>query len=46
PGASTQFDLTYTLLHSKEQVADIEKKIASIQGDTKIDENAAPIAKE
>jgi hypothetical protein len=46
PGASTQFDLTYTLLHSSEQVADTEKKIAAIQGDTKIDENAAPIAKE
>lgn len=46
PGASTQFDLTYTLLHNKTQVADIEKKIASIQGDTKINENATPIAKE
>lgn len=46
PGASTQFDLTYTLLHSSEQVADTEKKIAAIQGDTKIDENEAPIAKE
>lgn len=46
PGASTQFDLTYTLLHSSEQVADVEKKITAIQGDTKIDENATPIAKE
>ncbi|MDW8847318.1 aldose 1-epimerase family protein [Erwinia sp. MMLR14_017] len=46
PGASTQFDLTYTLLHSSEQVAATEKKIAAIQGDTKIDENATPIAKE
>ncbi|WP_413739413.1 aldose 1-epimerase family protein [Sodalis sp. RH14] len=45
-GASTQFDLTYTLLHGKEQVADVEKKIAAIQGETKIDENAVPIAKE
>ncbi|WP_428943107.1 aldose 1-epimerase family protein [Pantoea sp. FN060301] len=46
PGASTQFDLTYTLLHSSEQVADAEKKIAAIQGETKIEENATPIAKE
>ncbi|WOX40922.1 DUF4432 family protein, partial [Serratia marcescens] len=46
PGASAQFDLTYTLLHSKAQVADLEKKIADIQGKVKIDENAAPIAKE
>ncbi|HBC82912.1 MAG TPA: DUF4432 domain-containing protein [Escherichia sp.] len=46
PGASTQFDLTYTLLHSSEQVADVEKKIAAIQGETKIQENATPIAKE
>lgn len=46
PGASTQFDLTYTLLHSSEQVADVEKKITAIQGETKIDENATPMAKE
>ena len=46
PGASTQFDLTYTLLHSSEQVADVEKKIAAIQGDTKVAENETPIAKE
>ncbi|ALE96987.1 MULTISPECIES: aldose 1-epimerase family protein [Serratia] len=46
PGASAQFDLTYTLLHSKAQVADLERKIADIQGKVKIDENAAPIAKE
>jgi len=46
PGASTQFDLTYTLLHNSEQVANVEKKIAAIQGETKIDENATPIAKE
>lgn len=46
PGASTAFDLTYTLLHSSEQVADVEKKIAAIQGETKIDENVTPIAKE
>ena len=46
PGASTQFNLTYTLLHSSEQVADVEKKIAAIQGETKIEENATPIAKE
>lgn len=46
PGASTQFDLTYTLLHGSEQVADVAKKIAAIQGETKIEENATPIAKE
>ena len=46
PGASTEFDLTYTLLHSSEQVADVAKKIAAIQGETKIEENATPIAKE
>ena len=46
PGASTQFDLTYTLLHSSEQVADVAKKIAAIQGETKIEEIATPIAKE
>ena len=46
PGASTQFDLTYTLLHSSEQVADVEKKIAAIQGDTKVTEDETPIAKE
>lgn len=46
PGASTQFDLTYTLLHSSEQVADVEKKIAAIQGDTKVAEDETPIAKE
>jgi len=46
PGASTQFDLTYTLLHSSEQVAGVAKRIAAIQGETKIEENATPIAKE
>jgi len=34
------------LLHSSEEVADVEKKIAAIQGETKIEENATPIAKE
>jgi hypothetical protein len=34
------------LLHSKAQVADLEQKIADIQGKVKIDENAVPIAKE
>lgn len=46
PGASTQFDLTYTLLHSSEQVADVAKRVAAIQGETKIEESATPIAKE
>ena len=35
PGASAQFDLTYTLLHSAQQVKDVESRIASIQGETK-----------
>lgn len=46
PGASTAFDLTYTLLHSTEQVNAVEQRIKTIQGATKIDENATPIAKE
>ena len=46
PGESAQFDLTYTLLHSSEQVAEVEKKIAAIQGDSKVAENETPIAKE
>lgn len=46
PGASTQFDLTYTMPHSSGQVADVEKKIAAIQGETKIEESTTPIAKE
>lgn len=46
PGASTQFDLTYTLLHERAQVAEVEKKIAAIQGDKKIDVSDTPIAKE
>jgi hypothetical protein len=35
PGASTQFDLTYTLLSNPHQVKDVENRIASIQGETK-----------
>lgn len=46
PGASTQFDLTYTLLHNREQVAAVEKKITAIQGQTEIKVNPMPIAKE
>lgn len=46
PGASTQFDLTYTLLHNPQQVKDVENRIASIQGETKVDINSTPIAKE
>ncbi|MDU4747943.1 hypothetical protein FHW04_000673 [Pantoea sp. AN62] len=46
PGASTAFDLTYTLLHNSEQVKDVEQRIKTIQGETKIDEIATPIAKE
>ena len=46
PGASAQFDLTYTLLHDSAQVAAVEQKIAQIQGDNKVAENETPIAKE
>ncbi|WP_312055688.1 aldose 1-epimerase family protein [Pantoea brenneri] len=46
PGASTAFDLTYTLLHNSEQVKDVEQRIKTIQGETKIDVNETPIAKE
>lgn len=46
PGASTQFDLTYTLLHSSEQVADVEKQVAAIQGDKQTEASDTPIAKE
>nr|VUD35302.1 thioredoxin-like protein [Raoultella sp. NCTC 9187] len=46
PGASAQFDLTYTLLHNNKQVAEVEQRIAAIQGDAKVAENDAPIAKE
>ncbi len=45
-GASATFDLTYTLLHNSEQVNAVEKRIQAIQGNTKIDENATPIATE
>ncbi len=45
PGASAQFDLTYTLLHDS-AVAAVEQKIAKIQGDNKVAENETPIAKE
>lgn len=46
PRASTQFDLTYTLLHSSEQVADVEKQVAAIQGDKQTQASDTPIAKE
>ncbi len=46
PGASTQFDLTYTLLHNQDQVKEVENRIAAIQGETKPDLVATPIAKE
>lgn len=46
PDASTQFDLTYTLLSGKDQVAAVENRIAKIQGNTKVEESATPIATE
>lgn len=45
-GQSTQFDLTYTLLHTSGQVDDVVKKIGEIQGSTPIKEIETPIAKE
>ena len=46
PGESTRFDLTYTLLHNAQQVSDVEKRIADIQGDKKTTQEETPIAKE
>lgn len=46
PGASTAFDLTYTLLHSSEQVAEVEKRVAAIQGDKTAQSSDTPLAKE
>ncbi|WP_110876549.1 aldose 1-epimerase family protein [Franconibacter helveticus] len=46
PGASTQFDLTYTLLHSSKQVAEVEKHITAIQGDKSTQTSDTPIARE
>lgn len=46
PGASTAFDLTYTLLHSSEQVAEVEKRVAAIQGDKAAQSSDTPLAKE
>ncbi|POP45562.1 DUF4432 domain-containing protein [Superficieibacter electus] len=46
PGESTQFDLTYTLLHSSSQVSDVEKTIKDIQGQTTLKTDETPIAKE
>ncbi|ELY4301229.1 aldose 1-epimerase family protein [Cronobacter turicensis] len=46
PGESTRFDLTYTLLHNAQQVSDVEKRIADIQGDKQTAQEETPIAKE
>ncbi len=46
PGESTQFDLTYTLLHSSSQVSEVEKTINDIQGTTTLKIDETPIAKE
>ncbi|MFU9139119.1 aldose 1-epimerase family protein [Erwinia tasmaniensis] len=46
PGASTAFDLTYTLLHSRDQVTGVRNRIEKIQGETKVDEITTPMAKE
>lgn len=46
PGASTQFDLTYTLLHNSAQVSDVEKTVKEIQGNTPVNIDETPMAKE
>ena len=46
PGATTRFDLTYTLLHNADQVAEVEKQVAAIQGDKPTQASDTPIAKE
>lgn len=45
-GESAHFDLTYTLLHNSQQVADVEKRIATIQSDKPIKESDVPLATE
>lgn len=45
-GESTQFDLTYTLLHSKALVDDAAAQIAAIQGNKPVNTVATPIAQE
>lgn len=46
PGASTQFDLTYTLLHNSDQVAEVEKTVQGIQGSTPVKVEETPMAQE
>lgn len=46
PGESTQFDLTYTLLHNSNQVSELEKTIKDIQSSTTLKTDETPIAKE
>lgn len=46
PGESAYFDLTYTLLYNKEQVANAERRISAIQGKTKVTVQDTPLAKE
>ncbi len=46
PGQSTRFDLTYTLLHSSSQVADVEKRVKEIQGSKTPQTIDTPMAKE
>lgn len=46
PGQNIAFDLTYTLLHNKEQIDQTKKAIQAIQENHKIIVNDSPIAKE
>ncbi len=45
-GQSTRFDLTYTLLHNRDQVAKVEERVKTIQGDKAPQSIDTPMAKE
>jgi hypothetical protein len=45
-GQSTRFDLTYTLLHNRDQVAKVEERVKTIQGDKAPQSVDTPMAKE
>lgn len=45
-GQSTRFDLTYTLLHNRDQVAKVEERVKTIQGDKAPQSSDTPMAKE
>ncbi|WP_261643313.1 aldose 1-epimerase family protein [Erwinia mallotivora] len=45
-GQSTHFDLTYTLLHNASQVAEVEKRVSTLQGSEAPKVIETPMAKE